>query len=60
MPDTEPEDRWKPTRRPRGRARDYTPTPHTLRQHEIRDCRGQAASPLALWTATTITAEEYL
>lgn len=38
----------------------HTPTPTDLRQHEIRDCRGQAASPLALWTATTITAEEYL
>ena len=36
------------------------PTRHDLRQHEMWDLRGQGAGPTALWTATTITAPEYL
>lgn len=39
---------------------DRTPTRFALRQAEMEDLRAQGAGPLALWTATTITAEEYL
>lgn len=46
-----------PADRPPG---DHTPTPFDLRQHEMHDLRDQRADPLALWTAHTITAEEYL
>lgn len=38
----------------------HTPTPTDLRQHEIRDCRGQHAGPIALRTATTIDPGRYL
>ena len=36
------------------------PTRFDLRQHEMRDLRHQRAAPVALWTAHTIHAEEYL
>jgi hypothetical protein len=39
---------------------DRTPSPFSLRQAEMRDLRAQGPGPLALWSATTITAEEYL
>lgn len=39
---------------------DQPPGPFDLRQAEIRDLRDQGPGPVALWTATTITAEEYL
>ncbi|MEU3613453.1 hypothetical protein ABZ725_14215 [Streptomyces sp. NPDC006872] len=36
------------------------PTPFDLRQHEMWDLRGQGPGPLALWTAHTVHAPEYL
>jgi hypothetical protein len=39
---------------------DQPPDPYALRQTEIRDLRGQGPGPVALWTAVTIHAEEYL
>lgn len=49
---TDCEPAWEPSDRP--------PTPFDLRQAEMRDLRDQGPGPVALWTATTITAEEYL
>lgn len=43
---------WQPT--------DHEPTGFDLRQAEMRDLRGQGPSPVALWTATTITCKDYL
>jgi hypothetical protein len=39
---------------------DPAPTPFDLRQAEMEDLRDQGPGPLALWTATTIHAEDYL
>lgn len=36
------------------------PTRFDCRQHEMRDLRGQAAGPHALWTAETVPTQEYL
>lgn len=43
---------WEPTDRP--------PTGFDLRQAEMIDLYGQGPGRLALWTAITIHAEEYL
>lgn len=51
-PDPPPSDDYWPS--------DRIPTPFAVRQAEIEDLRGQGAGPLDIWTATTITAEEYL
>ncbi|MBP5870880.1 hypothetical protein [Streptomyces scabiei] len=37
---------------------DHQPTRFDCRQHEMRDLRGQAAGPHALWTAHTVAIEE--
>lgn len=50
----------EPTWNPDWQPGDRHPTPFDLRQAEIRDLRGQGPGPIALWTATTITCEEYL
>ncbi|WP_405747734.1 hypothetical protein [Streptomyces canus] len=40
---------------------DHTPTPHDLRQDEMRDLHAQGAGARELWTADTVpTTEEYL
>lgn len=39
---------------------DHQPTRFDCWQHEIRDLRGQAAGPHALWTAETVPTQEYL
>ncbi len=39
---------------------DHQPTRFDCRQHEMRDLRGQAAGPVALWTAETVPTQEYL
>ncbi len=39
---------------------DHQPSPFDCRQHEMRDLRGQAAGPVALWTAETVPTQEYL
>ena len=45
MPDLEADDRWKPTRRPRGRARDLTPEQQALAEDlHIRALAIRAAS----------------
>jgi hypothetical protein len=45
MPDTEPDDHWKPTRRPRGRARALTPEQQVLAEDlHIRALAIRAAS----------------
>jgi hypothetical protein len=39
---------------------DRHPTRFDCRQHEMRDLRGQAVGPRALWTAETVPTQEYL
>jgi len=39
---------------------DHQPSPFDCRQHEMRDLRGQAAGPHALWTAHTVHTGRYL
>lgn len=39
---------------------DHQPTPYDCRQHEMRDLRGQAAGPHALWAAKTVHTGRYL
>ena len=39
---------------------DHQPSRFDCRQHEMRDLRGQAAGPHALWTAETINPGSYL
>lgn len=39
---------------------DHQPSPFDCRQHEMRDLRGQAAGPHALWTASTVPTGRYL
>lgn len=43
-----------------GEPSDRTPTPFDLRQHEMRDQRGQGARPKALWTADNVPTGSYL
>lgn len=39
---------------------DRHPSRFDCQQHEMRDLRGQAAGPHALWTAETVDTQEYL
>lgn len=39
---------------------DHPPTPFDLRQHEMRDLRGQGPGPAALWTATNVPTGDLL